>query len=335
MRRLLNLLRGRRERLERDLEREFRYHLDRRVEELIAGGSSEPEARRRASVEFGGVPQVREEVRDTWIVRWLDALARDVHYAMRSLTRSWGFTLGIGSVLALTIGANLAIFSVVNTVLLQPLAYPDSERLVSIETLWTNTGRVDQNVSGPDFLDWQAHSEVFEKTAVFYGGDDFVTIVGDRAVFANPRYVSADFFTVFGQTASAGRLLTASDIPVNEDAQPTVAVVAHHWAVQHFGIARAAVGKSITVYGNRMEIVGVAAPEFRYPGAADLWAPWFTNSGGSRGLHNYQAVGKVKAGVGFAYAHAQMRTIGDTLSRQYPENRVKTVTLIPLQERLT
>ena len=335
MAKLLNLFPWRRDRLERDLDRELRYHVDRRVEDLIKDGLSEPEARRQASLELGGVPQVQEAVRDTWIWRWLDALVRDVRYAIRSLIKSWGFALGAGAVLALAIGANIAIFSVVNTVLLQPLPYPDAERLVSVETLWTNTGRASQDVSGPDFLDWQAQNDVFEKMAVSYGGDDFAAIVGDRAVFANPRYVSADFFAVFGQTASAGRLLTEHDVPVG-DAEPTVAVVRYHWAVAHFGSAEAAIGKMITVYGNPLEIVGVAAPGFRYPGAADLWVPWLTTSGGTnRSLHNYQAVGKLKAGVDLTRAQAQMRTIGDTLARQYPENRLKTVTLIPLQERLT
>ena len=335
MTRLLNLFRRRRDRLERDLDRELRYHMDRRVEDLIKDGLGEPEARRRASIELGGVPQVQEAVRDTWIWRWLDALLRDVRYAMRSLTRSWGFTVGAGAVLALAIGANIAIFSVVNTVLLQPLAYPDAERLVSIETFWTNTGRTSQDVSGPDFLDWQAQSDVFEKMAVSFSNTDEAIIVGDRAVFANAGYVSADFFAVFGQTASAGRLLTEHDVPA-DDAEPTVAVVAYHWAVTHFGSDEAAIGKTITVYGNAMEIVGVAAPGFRYPGATDIWAPMRpTNHAPNRSDHPYQAVGKLKRDVDLTRAQAQMRTIGDTLARQYPENRLKTVTVIPLQERLT
>jgi putative ABC transport system permease protein len=158
MARLLNLFRRRRDRLERDLDRELRYHLDRRVEDLIRDGLAEPEARRRACIELGGVPRVQEAVRDTWVWRWLDALLRDVRYAMRSLIRSWEFAVGAGAVLALAIGANTAIFSVVNTVLLQPLAYPDADRIVAIETLWTNTGRTSQDVSGPDFLDWQARA---------------------------------------------------------------------------------------------------------------------------------------------------------------------------------
>jgi putative ABC transport system permease protein len=334
MAKILNFFRWRRERLERDLDRELGYHLECRIEDLMKGGLSEPDARRQASLELGGVPQVQEAVRDTWIWRWLDVLMRDVRYAIRSLARSWGFALGAGAVLALAIGANVAIFSVVNSALLRPLAYPDAERLVSVETLWTNTGRTSQDVSGPDFLDWQAQNDVFEKMAVSYGGDDFAAVVGDRAVFANARYVSANFFAVFGQTAAAGRLLTDHDVPAG-DAEPIVAVAAYHWAATHFGSAEAAIGKTITLYGNPLEIVGVAAPEFRYPGAADLWAPWLTASGGTnRSLHNYWAVGKLKGGVDLPRAQAQLRTIGDNLARQYPENRLKTVTLIPLQERL-
>ena len=333
MNRLLNLFRRRRDRLDHDLDRELRYHLDRRVEEMMADGLDEPEARRRANLEIGGMTQVREAVRETWSWAWLDAIALDLRYAIRGLVRNWGFTLGVGTVLALSIGANIALFSVVNAVLLQPLSYPDADRLVSVETLWTNTGRASQDVSGPDFLDWQARNDVFEKIACVQGGDDFAAMVGDHAIFVNPRYVSADFFGVFGETASAGRLLTERDVP-SGDAEPTVAVAAHHWATAQFGKAEAAIGKRIAVYGNPLEIVGVAAPGFRYPGAADLWAPWrITES--DRGNHNYQAVGRIKRDVDLSRAQAQMRTIGATLSRRHPENRLKTVTLVPLRERLT
>ena len=336
MTRLLNLFRRRRDRLERDLDRELQYHMDRRVEDLIKDGLSESEARRRACIELGGVPQVQEAVRDTWIWRWLDALVRDVRDAMRGLTRSWGFTVGAGAVLALTIGANIAMFSVVNTVLLQPLAYPDAERIVSIETLWTDTGRFSPDVSGPDFLDWQAQSNVFEKLAVSFSNTDEAIFLGDRAVFGNCGYVSADFFAVFGQTPSAGRLLTERDVPAGDNAQRTAVVVANHWAMTQFGSIEAAIGKTITVYGDVMEIVGVAAPGFRYPGATDIWAPMRpTNHPPNRSDHPYQAVGKLKGDVTLTRAQAQMRGIGDTLARQYSENRVKTVTVIPLQKRLT
>jgi len=335
MTRLLNRFRRRRDRLERELDRELRDHLDRRVADLIEEGLGEPEARRRARIELGGVPQVQEEVRDTWTWRWLDALVLDVRYAVRGLIKSWGFALGTGAVLALAIGATIAIFSVVNTVLLQPLAYPDAGRIVSVETQWTNTGRASQDVSGPDFLDWQAQSNVFEKMAVSLRNTDEAIIVGGGAVFGNSGYVSSDFFAVFGQAPSAGRLLTARDVP-SDDAEPTAAVVAYHWAVTQFGSHEAAIGKTIKVYGSAMEIVGVAAPGFRYPGGTDIWAPMRpTSDAPNRSDYPYQAVGKLKRDVDVTRAQAQMRIIGDALARQYPENRFKSVTVIPLQERLT
>jgi predicted permease len=292
------------------------------------------------SIELGGVPQVQEAVRDTWIWRWLDALVHDVRYAARSMTRSWGFALGASAVLALAIGGSTAIFSVVNSVLLRPLAYPDADRIVSVETLWTNTGRANQSVSGPDFLDWQTQNDVFEKMAVYYSGDtggtdDSPVIMGDRATFANPRYVSADFFAVFGQTASVGRLLTERDYSVAHGAA-AAAVVRHQWAVTNFGSAEAAIGRRLTVNGGPLEIVGVVAPGFRFPGATDLWAPLGIDGGAhDRGNYELHAVGKLKAGVDIRRARSQMRTIGDALARQYPENRLKTVSLTALQERVT
>jgi putative ABC transport system permease protein len=331
--RILNLFRWRRDRLEADLARELQYHIDRRVDDMMKKGLSETEARRQASIEFGGVAQVQEDVRDTWIWRSLDALVLDVRYSIRGLVKSWGFALGTGAVLALGLGATLAIFSVVNTVLLQPLAYPDAERIVSVETFWTNTGRPSQDVSGPDFLDWQAQNDVFETMAHFSGEEDVAIVAGDHAEFANDMYVSPDFFAVFGQPASAGRLLTERDVPTG-NALPTVVVVRHHWAETHFGSAEAAIGTTIAVYGTPMQIVGVAARGFSYPGTTDLWSPWRT-SRTNRSASDFHVVGKLKAGVDLTRAQAQMRTIGDNLARRYPENRLKTVTLIPLQERLT
>jgi hypothetical protein len=263
--RFFNLLRRRRDRLERDLDRELRYHVDRRVEDLFRDGLNDVEARRQASLELGGVPQVQEAVRDAWTSRWLDALVRDVRHAIRSLTRNRGFALGAGAVLALAVGANVAIFSVVSTVLLQPLPYPDAERIVSIETFFTNTGQSSPMVSSPDFLDWQARTDVFETMAALSSAGDTPTIIDGRAMFSIPSFVSPDFFTVFGQSASAGRLLAERDFQTGG-----VAVVAHPWAVTHFGSAEAAIGKTFLLYGGPLEVVGVAAPGFRYPGDADL-----------------------------------------------------------------
>ncbi len=262
-----------------------------------------------------------------------DALFREVGLSIRGLLKNWGFALGTTAVLALAIGANASMFSIVNTVLLQPLAYPDAERIVSVETFWSNTGRSSQDVSTPDFVDWQAQNDVFEAMAYYSGEKDVAIVVGDRAEFANDMYVSVDFFSVFGQSPAAGRLLTEQDIPA-DGAPPTTVVVRHGWAEAHFGSAQAAVGQSIIVYGSPMQIIGVAAPGFSYPEATDLWAS-MRSSGTDRSASDFHVVGKLKPDVDLGRATAQMRTLGDNLAVQHPENRLKSVTLVPLQDRLT
>jgi predicted permease len=271
------------------------------------------------------------------ILAWraVDGLALDLRYALRSLAKNSSFALGVCAVLTLVLAANIAVFSVVDAVLVKPLPYPDADRIVTLENFWTNTGRIGEEVSGPDFLDWREQSRAFDAMAVVYGNDDEATVVGERAVFANARYVSSDFFTVFGQSAAAGRLLTEQDLPPRQES-PDVAVVAHAWAAAHFGSAEAALGKQISVYGNTLTIVGVAASGFRYPDAADIWTPWRTEDrAAQRGNHSYHAVAKLAADVPLASAQAEMRAIAGVLAQQYPENRLKSVAVTPLQERLT
>lgn len=321
--------------MDHDLDRELQDHLDRRTQDLVDAGVPVADAQRRARLELGGVPQVREAVRETWTWRWLDAIRLDLRQTVRSLRRSPAFTLGTGAVLTVAIGANVALFAVVNTALLRPLDYPASDRLVTLETRWKTTGRISAFVSGPDFLDWQSRSDVFEAMAVWYGEDDVATVVGDAAVFANDRYVSADFFNVFGQTASAGRLFVGDDVPKG-GAPPRVAVVAHEWATRHFGGADRAIGRTITVYGARFQIIGVAAEGFRYPAASDIWVPWETTEGGTnRNVFNYQAVARLKPDATAQRAASQMSAIADALSSQYPDNRDRGVVVTALQNKLT
>jgi len=262
-----------------------------------------------------------------------DGLFREIRISIRGLLKNWGFALGTTAVLGLAIAANAAMFSIVNTVLLQPLAYPDANRIVSVETFWSNSGRASQDVSTPDFTDWHAHNDVFEAMAYYAGEKDVAIVVGDRAEFANDMYVSLEFFSVFGLPPAAGRLLTEQDVPA-DGAPPTVVVVRHGWAEAHFGRAQAAIGQTIIVYGAPMQIVGVAAPGFSYPDATDLWASW-RSTGTDRSAADFHVVGKLKAGVDLASAQSKMRMLGNNLAEQHPQNRLKSVALVSLQERLT
>lgn len=337
MSKILNLLRFRRTQMENDLERELRYHVDRRVQDLMAEGLVEAEARRAAILEFGGFAQIQEDVRDVWSWRWVESLVTDSRYALRTLRKNWGFSSGVIAVLALGIGATVAMFSVVNTVLFKPLDFPDANRIVAIETRSSNTGRTSADVSGPDFLDWQRLAKSLDKSAVYSSGSagDIATVVNDRAVFANARFVSSEFFAVFGQNPVAGRLLLKTDEPAGE-AAATVAVVASEWAIAHFGGASDAVGKTITVYGDPVRIVGVAAPAFRYPDNADFWIPQRINSEAwSRNDYSLRAVARVKAELTVADAQTELRHIGDGLALEIPENRFMSVYARGLQETMT
>ena len=318
---------------ERDLDRELAFHVEQRVADLVKQGVSATEARRRAVVELGGVAQVQESVRETWIWRGLDTLRRDLRHAVRSLRRSWGFALGAGIILAMAIGANTAVFSVVHAVLLTPLAYPQAERLVAVETLWTNTGQTNPNVSGPDFLDWQAEDRVVSALAHFVGEDEMAITVNGRGGFGNLRRVSTDFFKVFGRLPAAGRLLTPEDAQESSAVPP--AVVGYTWAVTHFGTPSDAVGKTFLLYRAPVQIVGVAAPGFQYPDATNIWIPAGPTDRTNRNAANYRVVGRLQEGIGLASARAAMRVVGNRLASQHPDNRFKSVAVIPLQHQLT
>jgi putative ABC transport system permease protein len=317
-------------RVEDDLSEELQFHLRNEIQKNTAAGMTPEEARYTAFRTFGGVDQVKEQCRDVRATRFIEELCQDIRHGLRSLFKSPGFAAAVVLMLGLGIGANTAIFSVVNAVLLRPLAYLEPDRIVSVETFRKDMGQSSRNVSAPDFKDWQAQNTVFASMAYHLDGGQLATVVNGAAEYANVQLVSPDFFSVFGLSPAAGHLLTP-----DENRSP-VAVVSYNWAASHFGNIAAAVGRPLKVYGHAIEIVGVVALGSRYPEGTDVWLPvGLTGDEPSRTAHNYQAVGKLKTGVSLAFAQEQMRLIGDRLEAQYPENRFKTVSLTPLQDRLT
>ncbi|MGH9163480.1 MAG: ADOP family duplicated permease [Vicinamibacteraceae bacterium] len=312
-----------------DFDAEIQAHLEVEASRLRAEGLSEEEARLAARRRFGNVASARERFYEASRWSWLDHLTRDFRDGIRRLSKGWGFTLGAGSVLALGIAASTAIFSVVNGVLLQPLSYPDADRIVSVETFWKDRGRASRRVSGPDFRDWQRQSTMFEVMAYHATYGETPIVLGGHAEYAGVQHVGAGFFRVFGRAASAGRLIT------EKEARAPVAVVSYHWAQAHFGSSTTAIGRRLVVQGKAVEILGVAAPGFRYDDT-DIWTTDQIEPGStSRTAGNYVVVGKLKRGVDLAQARQQMRLIGDRIAGDHPENRHKTVALIPLHERLT
>src|ERR1700682_5982461 len=243
--------------------------------------------------------------------------AMDFKYAIRSLKRSPGLTAAAVAVLALGIGANTAIFSVVNAVILQPLAYNAPDRIMSVATLWMRSGNRGQ-VSGPDFHDWHDQNTSFEALASYQmDREAIVTQTGpDRATVAQVR---PEFFKALGVEASLGRLFTAED--EQRGAQPTVAIGHAFWK-RNFGGDAGAIGKTVKISGHSFTIIGVLPDGFQYPASTALWLPAngiFTEHTYRYG-HTYRVVGRLKAGVSPRQAQSEMTAIAARLAKQYPEN---------------
>ena len=317
------------ERSDRELSEELSFHIAMETEDNVSRGMSRVEAERHARLDLGGVQRLKEDLRDQRSVPWVDHLRQDVRYGVRTILRTKAISAAVIVTFALGIGANAAIFSLINGVLLSPLPYRGSERIVAVEPFWTNVGRTNPTSSAPDFRDWRAQNSVLDFLAYHTGGE-FTALVNGTPMFASIQLVTTDFFNVFGVLPDAGRVWTEQDQPA------LLAVVSHAWAVTHFGSAQAAVGKTISAVGRSAEIIGVAPARFAYPGATDIWMPnTLIPETPSRGGHNYFVVGKLKEGVSLDAAREDMRAIAARLESEYPENRFKSVAVTPLLDKLT
>jgi len=240
----------------------------------------------------------------------------DLRYAARLLRKHPGFTLIATLVLALGIGANTAIFSVVDAVLLRPLPYAEQERIVSLSTFWKKTG-VRGSVSAPDYHDWHDRSTAFDHMAAYLSGPTSVSVDG-AADYASVARVTPEFFALFGARAEIGRLPSDDE---QRDGGPLTAVVSHAFWATRLGGDRAAIGRTLKYAQRAYTIVGVLPAEFRFPAAVDVWTPWWVfPETASRSAHNYRAVARLKPDVGVEQAQAEMDTLAAQLERAYPQS---------------
>jgi len=316
-------------RSDRELNDELSFHVAMEIQANVASGMSPAEAERRARLELGGMQQLKENLRDQRTVPWLDYLVQDLRYAIRTILHTKVASAAVIVTFAFGIGANTAIFSLVNSVLLSPLPYDSPERIMTVEPLWTNTGQTNTVSSAPDFRDWRDQNHVFEYMA-FHAGREVRVVANGTPIFAAVQLVTPDFFGVFGVRSFRGRLWTEA-----EETSP-LAVVSHAWASSQFGEAASAIGQRIEVVGQSAEIVGVASPGFTYPASTDMWlSSALIPINQNRGGHNYFVVGKLKPGVGVDEARADMRVIAARLEQEYPANRFKSVAVTPMLDKLT
>jgi putative ABC transport system permease protein len=229
--------------------------------------------------------------------------------------KSPGFTLVAVAVLALGIGANTAIFSVVNAVLLRPLPYPGAERVVAFEGVNPSEGITRSNLSAPDFADWRAAQQSFEALAMFTSGSANLT-GGDEPERVGASAVSADFFRALGVGAARGRaLLPEDDAPGGGE----VVVISNGLWVRRFGADPGVVGRRVEVNGRGLEVVGVMPAGFDFPQRAEVWMPLQLDVAKEpRDNRSYQVVGRLREGVTLEAARAEMDALTARLALSYP-----------------
>ncbi len=256
------------------------------------------------------------------------ALWQDLRYAIRTLAKNPGFAFVAVLTLALGIGANTAIFSIINGVLLSPLRYPDADRIVTVSTAWKQTGKQTPRLTGGDLLDIRSGSQVFEALSYYFGGELGVQL-RDRAEFTSTFFVNPEFFRIFGVQPAAGRLLENSDVD-------RAVIVSLPFAERNFGSAPGALGQTVRIENRSYQIGGVLPPRFQFPNRTDVWVPEpVTPQNRNRTAYNYPVVAKLRSGVTLEGANSHLEAIGTRLSGAFPDsNRDKSFTANPLQDQL-
>ncbi len=323
----------RRKRMLEALDEDIREHIARETQDNIERGMSPEEARYAAVRKFGNVTQVKEETREVWSAVWLEQLLADIRFGLRMLRKNPGFTAMAVLTLALGIGANTALFSVVNAVLLRPLPFENSSRLV---WSWGNCKHcVEAAVSPSDFLDYRAQNHTFEYYGAMDSSDSLFNLAGsDKPIQIKGAMVTAGFFDALGIQPRYGRVFELSD---EKTTDPQVVILSHHLWQERFGSDPNVIGKSFTLDDKTRTVVGVLAKDVSVLSQADLWFPApFQNEGmQSRRSHFLRPVGLLRRDVTISQAQAELDTIAARLGREYPDtNAGWSLRLEPLQSVL-
>jgi putative ABC transport system permease protein len=330
-----------RRRLDRELDEEISAHLEMQAEELERQGMSREEASYAALRKFGGVAQVKEAYRGRRGLPALETAVQDLRYGARTLRRSPGFTFVAVLTLALGVGANTAIFSVVDAVLLRALPYHNADRVV---LLWENNrlrARPHNVVNPGNLLDWRDQSSSFDEMAAFI--DQRLNLTGG----GEPEEVAAqettpNLFQLLGVRPALGRTLVPGD---EESGHDGVAVLSYGLWQRRFGGSPDVVGKPITLNGSGVTVVGVMPPDFKWfikensfsGKPAEVWIPMAlpAQQGAARRGRYLSVAARLKPGVSAEQASSEMDTIASRLEAQYADfDKGWGVTVVPLREQL-
>jgi len=316
---------------ERELDDELRFHLERQVEKYERSGVTRDEATRQARVEFGGVELTREECRDTRGVNFIEALLQDLRYGVRTLSKNPGFTAVAVLTLALGIGANTAVFTVVNGVLLRPMPFPEPDRLVLV-SLTPHGGPFEwqPSISDRDYLAFREQDQVFERIASFtYRATANLTGTGDP-VQIPVAYVTTDFFPTLRVNPEIGRGFVAEE---EEPGRDDVVVLSNELWKERFGADSRILGRTVRLDGINHTVVGVMPPGFALPNAR-VWMP-LKISINEHNSFSRPVVGRLKPGVTAEQAQAELETFADRRPLGPGESKEdRLAQIIPLKDLL-
>src|SRR5690348_6447351 len=334
----------RRSRVERDMDEELRSHIQNRAEDLMhSAGLSRAEAQRRARLEFGGYQKYKEEIRESLGAHFIETLLQDIRYALRMLRKSPGFTAVAILTLALGIGANTAIFSIVNAVLLRSLPFPDPAHLVRIYFNNPGVGLRGVRFSVPEFDDLRKQTDVFEDVSVIVFGPTNLT-GATQPEHLQMMEVSPNFFSMLGATPELGRLFGHQDFALGF--APVVVISDALWR-RSYGADPGVLGRTLRLDNDLYTIVGVLSAGFRNPGptipAVEVWVtcgfsgdPFPAPARGLRILPG--AIGRLKPGLTVGQAQARLDAMAANLRRDfandYPPQAKWTVEIVPLRQSL-
>jgi putative ABC transport system permease protein len=302
----------------RELADELASHLQLHADANIRRGMTVDDARRHARLALYGVESTKDAYRDRKGFPMIDALVRDARYGVRTLTKAPAFSLAAVVILALGIGANTAMFSVVNAVILRPLPLADSSRIMRV---WHTppaeqfAGRTTFAVSPANYLDWRAQNHVFERMAIYTFRRLNLTGSGAPEALAT-ALVSADFFNVLGVQPMLGRTFVTGD---DEPGAPNIVIISEGMWRSRFAADPAMVGRSILLDSQPHTIVGIVH-QLPLRTRTEIWIPlvWTEKDRAVRGNHNHVVIARLKPHVEVQQAQAEMATISRRLEQQYP-----------------
>ncbi len=329
--------------IERAVDDEIRFHLQMRIEDLMRQGQSREDAERNAVQEYGDVSAARRELAsiDARHARggarreWFESVAQDLRFGLRGLRSRPGFTLTVLLTLALGIGANAAIFSVVNAVLLRPLPFARPDRLVTVWESFTSRAESRSEASYPDYLDWRERNRVFSDLGGYHGAG--FLLGGAQPATVGGARVTANFFDVLGVHAVAGRTFAAGEDAVGA---PHVVVLSYGFWQRQFGGDRGVVGRPITLDGAAATVVGVLPQGFQLAGrnaGAEIIAPIDRDQAyrERRGNHWINIVARMRDGVTIDNVRQDMSRVMHDLEREYPRtNTGRDAQIVSLRDEM-